>query len=139
MAVRRWRHYETTSGRRPVGEFLQRLADKDAAALATAMEEVRSQGLRGARHLQGQVYEVRADGSRVIYRLLFAPQGEHGQILLTLAIFKKTQKTPIGKIRLAQQRLREWERRGNHLKASVHITYDIFLLICQTRGGWYVP
>jgi phage-related protein len=111
--VRRWRHYETTSGRRPVREFLQRLDDKDAAAVATAMEEVRSQGLRGARHLQGQVYEVRADGSRVIYRLLFAPQGEHGQILLTLAIFKKkTQETPIGKIRLAQQRLREWKRRG---------------------------
>ena len=120
MAVRRWRHYQTTSGRRPVREFLQRLDDKDAAAVATAMGEVRSQGLRGARHLQGQVYEVRADGSKVIYRLLFAPQGEHGQILLTLAIFKKkTQKTPISKIRLAQQRLRDWERRGNQRNASV--------------------
>jgi phage-related protein len=120
MRARRWRHYETTSGRQPVREFLQLLDDKDAAWVATAMAEVRMQGLREARHLQGKVYEVRTDGSRVIYRLLFAPQGEHGQILLTLAIFKKkTQKTPISKIRLAQQRLHDWERRGNRPKASV--------------------
>jgi len=113
MRARRWRHYETVSGRRPVREFLRALDDKDAASVATAMEEVQKYGLRFARHLQGEIYEVRADGSRVIYRLLFAPQGAHGQILLTLAIFKKkTQKTPPQTIRLAQRRLKEWEQRG---------------------------
>ena len=78
------------------------------------------QGLRSSRHLRGQVYEARADGSRVTYRLLFAPRGEHGQILLTLAIFKKkTHKTPMSKIRLAHGRLQDWERRKTRQKASV--------------------
>lgn len=46
MRARRWRHYETVSGRRPVREFLRALDDKDAASVATAMEEVQKYGLR---------------------------------------------------------------------------------------------
>lgn len=113
MAARRWRHYESATGRRPVRDFLWTLDDKDAAAVAAAMKEVQEEGLRSARHLHGSIYEVRADGPRVIYRILFAPQGKQGQVLLTLVSFKKkTQKTPPRMIRLAQQRLRDWEQRG---------------------------
>jgi phage-related protein len=117
MGKRRWRHYETSAGRRPVKEFLETLSEKDAAAVAVAMEEIQEEGLRAARHVRGNIYEVRADGTRVIYRILFAPQGRRRQILLTLASFKKkTQKTPPQTIRLAQQRLRDWERRGSEQK-----------------------
>lgn len=116
MGARRWRHYETESGRRPVREYLQSLDDKDVASVATAMQEVRRHGLWHARHLQGKIYEVRADGSGVTYRLLFASQGDHGQVLLTLAIFNKTQKTPPQMIRLAQWRLQDWKRRGSERK-----------------------
>jgi phage-related protein len=113
MGKRRWRHYETNAGRRPVKEFLETLSEKDAAAVAVAMEEIQLEGLKAARHLRGKIYEVRTDGTRVIYRILFAPQGRRSQILLTLASFeKKTQKTPPQMIRLAQRRLRDWERRG---------------------------
>lgn len=113
MSKRRWRHYETRAGRQPVREFLKTLSGEDVAAVAAAMKEVREKGLRSARHLQGEIYEVRTSGNRVIYRLLFAPQGRRKQILLTLVVLrKKTQKTPPQVIRLAQQRLREWERRG---------------------------
>jgi phage-related protein len=49
----------------------------------------------------------------VIYRVLFAPQGNHKQILLSLEAFKKkTQRTPKEKIQLARRRLSDWERRG---------------------------
>jgi phage-related protein len=66
------------------------------------MEEVQVEGLSSARHLGGKIYEVRADGIRVIYRILFAPQGERSQVLLTLvALQKKTRKTPPHVIRLA--------------------------------------
>lgn len=110
---RRWRHYETSAGRRPVKEFLETLSEEDAAAVAAAMKDIRKRGLRSARHLQGKIYEVRTDGNRVIYRILFAPQGRQGQVLLTLvALRKKTQKTPPQIMRLAQRRLRDWEQRA---------------------------
>ncbi len=60
---RRWRDYRTASGRRPVKEALDGLSDPDLASVAAAMREVREQGLRAARHLDGDIYEVRADGS----------------------------------------------------------------------------
>jgi phage-related protein len=77
------------------------------------MKEVRKQGLQAARHLDGEIYEVRADGKGVIYRVLFAPQGKHKQVFLSLeALKKKTQKTPPQTIRLAKRRLLDWQRRG---------------------------
>jgi phage-related protein len=109
----RWRDYKTASGRRPVKEFLDRLNDEDLASVVAAMREVRQQGLQAARHLEGEIYEVRADGKGVIYRVLFAPQGRRKQVFLSLEAFKKkTQKTPPEAIRLAKRRLLDWERRG---------------------------
>jgi phage-related protein len=109
----RWRHYETASGRRPVLELIRRAPDGDKAAILAAMKEVRRDGLRAARHLRGELFEVRADGDRVIYRVLFAREGEQGRILLSLAAFnKKTQRTPPAQIDLAARRLRDWRSRA---------------------------
>lgn len=94
-------------------DFLRGLSDDDAAAVLAAMMAVRSQGLRAARHLNGDVYEVRADGDRQTFRILFATEGKSGNILLWLEGFaKKTQKTPPDKIRLAERRLADWRSRG---------------------------
>jgi phage-related protein len=113
MTKRRWRDYRTRSGRRPVKNFIDSLSDEDAAAVVAAMKEVKVEGLAVARHLDDEIYGVRADGRRVIYRVLFAPQGRRNQILLALEAFKKkTQKTPIQSIRLAKRRLRDWEKRA---------------------------
>jgi phage-related protein len=110
---RRWRDYRTGSGRRPIKEFIDGLSDADAAAVVAAMRDVRDSGLAAARHLRGDIYEVRADGDRQTYRILFAPQGRRGHILLALEGFsKKTQKTPPETLRLAERRLADWRRRG---------------------------
>ncbi len=101
--------------------FIRKVPDEDKAAILAAMKEVRQQGVRAARHLQGELFEVRADGRRVIYRVLFAREGEHGQVLLSLVAFnKKTQKTPPAQIELAARRLRDWRSRAreNTSKAS---------------------
>jgi phage-related protein len=109
----RWRHYETATGRRPVLEFIRRQSDVDKAAILAAMQEVRRDGPQAARHLRGEVYEVRADGDRAIYRVLFAREGARGHILLALVAFnKKTQKTPPRQIELAARRLRDWRLRS---------------------------
>jgi phage-related protein len=77
------------------------------------MKEVRREGVRAARHLQGELFEVRADGERVIYRVLFAREGEQNQVLLSLVAFKKkTQKMPPAQIELAARRLRDWRSRA---------------------------
>jgi phage-related protein len=110
---RRWRDYRTAAGRRPIKEFVDGLSDTDAAAVVAAMRDGRDAGLAAARHLRGEIYEVRADGDRQTYRILFAPEGRRSQVLLALEGFsKKTQKTPPEKIRLAERRLTEWRRRG---------------------------
>lgn len=94
-------------------EALDGLSDDDAASVIAAMADVRDRGLEAARHLQDEIWEVRADGDRVIYRVLFATQGARSQILLALEAFeKKTQKTHPAKITLAKRRLRDWKRRG---------------------------
>ncbi|MBS1677017.1 MAG: type II toxin-antitoxin system RelE/ParE family toxin [Actinobacteria bacterium] len=114
QVVHRWRDYQTASGRRPIKEFLADLDDEDLASVVAAMKEVRRRGLEAARHLEGEIYEVRADGRGVIYRVLFAPEGKHKQVFLSLeAIKKKTQKTPSNAISLAKRRLRDWRARGN--------------------------
>ena len=61
---RRWRHYETTSGRRPAFEFIRKLSDADKAEILAAMKEVRREGARAARHLRGDPYESRKDTGR---------------------------------------------------------------------------
>jgi phage-related protein len=100
-------------GRRPVKEFLDNLDGGDAAAVVAAMRDVRENGLIAARHLRGDIYEVRADGNRQTFRILFAEEGQHGQVLLALSGFsKKTQKTPPAEIDLAERRLKDWRTRS---------------------------
>lgn len=108
----RWRDYRSVSGRRPVKEFIDGLSDEDAAEVVAAMAEVREQGLSAARHLRGEIYEVRAEGRNVAIRILFAQEGKKGRILLALEGFaKKTQKTPERLILLAERRLSDWRSR----------------------------
>ena len=71
----RWRDYVTPSGRRPVKKFIDDLADEDAAAVVAAMKDVESSGLEVARHLRGEIYEIRAEGNRQSFRVLFAQEG----------------------------------------------------------------
>jgi phage-related protein len=115
----RWRHYETASGNRPVLDFIRKVPDEDKAAILAAMKEVRRDGARAARHLRGELFEVRADGRQVIYRVLFAREGGQGQVLLSLVAFnKKTQKTPPEQVELAVRRLRDWRSQARKMPAK---------------------
>lgn len=110
---RRWRDYRTPGGGRPVRDFIAGLTENDAAAVLAAMKDVEKNGLAVAQHLEDEIYEVKADGLRQTFRILFSPQGEHDQVLLSLEGFsKKTQKTPPAKIQLAKRRLHSWRTRG---------------------------
>jgi len=111
--VRRWRVYTTRSGRSPVSDFIESLTDEEAADVAAAMRDVRRDGLRAAKHLAGEIYEVIADSERQTFRILFAQEGAHDEVLLALEAFsKKQQKLPRDLIDLAQRRLRDWRSRA---------------------------
>lgn len=117
MARRRWRDYQTAGGARPVRDFLRSLSDEDYADVRAAMDDVAEHGLPAARHLRGDIYEVRSSGARVAYRVLFAAEGARGQVLLALEAFKKkTQKTPPASVALVERRLRDWRARARERK-----------------------
>lgn len=110
---RQWRDYRTATGARPVKNFIDSLDKFDRLAIYAAMGDVRESGLRSAKHLRGDIWEVRADGLNNIYRVLFATEGRYSQVLLSLEAFaKKTQKTPSAKLSLADRRFRDWRSRS---------------------------
>jgi phage-related protein len=116
---RQWREYRTASGARPVYDFIMQLSLQDMARVKAAMKDVEREGLAAARHVRGEIYEVRADGNRQSFRILFATEGRYQQVLLSLEGFsKKTQKTPQEKIELAERRLRDWRQRGTGGKSK---------------------
>jgi phage-related protein len=93
-----------------VRAFLELLSDEEAAAVVAAMKEVAAWGLGAARHLRGDVYEVRADAGGRAFRLLFAQEAKF--VLLSLSGFaKKSRKTPATQLTVAESRLADWRRR----------------------------
>jgi phage-related protein len=112
---RRWRLYRTHDGARPVNAFLDQLSDEDVANVVAAMKAVARAGISAAKHVEGEIYEVKADGDRQTFRILFAQEGKHDQVLLALEAFsKKTRKLPRANLALAERRLSDWRRRGHH-------------------------
>lgn len=108
---RRWRFYRTAAGHEPVADFLNRLDRDDRAAVAAKLRQVVREGVTAARRLRGEIHEVRTEGDRQSFRVLFA-QEARGRVLLALeALSKKTQRTPPEAIRLAERRLAEWRAR----------------------------
>ncbi len=115
----RWRDYRTRSGARPVKVFIEALTDEEAAAVVAAMNEVAQRGRSAARHLRGEIYEVRAQATTRSFRVLFSAEGRGKHVLLSLSAFeKRTQKTPPSELELAEARLRDWRSRARTKRAS---------------------
>ena len=93
--------------------FLNDLTDEEIAVVVAGMKGVAENGLSAAKHLRGDLYEVRADASTRSFRILFSAEGRFDHVLLSLSGFvKKTQKTPVRELELAETRLRDWRVRG---------------------------
>ena len=86
---RRWRFYTTETGGDVVRKELDALEADDAAELLAEMKCVARDGFLegGARHLHGDIWEVRADGDGVTLRALFAKEGQRGaSVAYTLSL-----------------------------------------------------
>lgn len=107
----RWRTFRTASGADPIRNFLLERTPDERRAVLAAMEEVRREGLRAARHVRGDIYEVRIVTTRSNLRVLFAQEAR--PVMLALVAYQKTrQKAPRTIIELAERRLRDWRSRG---------------------------
>ena len=116
MRRRRWREYRTEGGARPVSDFIDSLDDLETAELVAAMKRVARDGMWAARHLRGDIYEIRVRGPSRNLRLLFAQEGRASQVLLSLTAFvKKTQRTPARELELAEERLSDWRARSRRV------------------------
>jgi phage-related protein len=96
-----------------VREYLGDLTADERAEIASAMGLVAVRGLESARHLRGEVYEVRVASNGRAFRILFAAEGQTSQILLAVEAFeKKSRRTPRRHIELAERRLDDWRSRA---------------------------
>jgi phage-related protein len=94
----------------PINAGRMRLRGRGSNA---GMKDVTERGLPAAKHLRGDIYELRADATTRTFRLLFSAEGRFSQVLLSLSAFaKKTQKTPLRELERAETRLRDWRDRG---------------------------
>jgi phage-related protein len=106
-----WRDYRGATGSNPIAEFLSDLSREDRLSIAVAMKRVRRDGVRGGRHLRGDLYEMRAHAQRAHYRVIFSQESR--RVMLALLIYdKNTDKTPERIVELATQRLQDWRQRG---------------------------
>lgn len=93
-------------------DFLMGLTSEHRAEVVSQMRKLRAQGTKAARHLRGDIYEVRAFIDKVGYRVLFAEEGRYSEVLLSLEAYQKHgQRTPDHEIDLAERRLRDWRGR----------------------------
>lgn len=106
-----WRLYRTAAGADPVADFLASVSIEDRRAILAAMSEVRLEGLCAARHLRGDLYEVRTRTPTGQFRVLFS-QESRSVMLALLAYAKSSRRAPQRVLELAEQRLHDWRQRG---------------------------
>lgn len=110
----RWRFWENARGDRVVADEIDALPEEDSLSVHAQMIIVRQDGLKAARHLLEDVYEVEAHGIDHSYRLLFSSEGNKGRVSLAVVLLeKKSQKTPKPTLKLALRRRDDWRDRGS--------------------------
>ena len=106
--------YRTVSGKCPVEEHLDSLADAETTKIAWVLKLIREIDPIPSKYFKKlvntDIWEVRVNVGRNTFRLLgFFHSSE--LIILTNSFQKKTQKTPLREIRLAEKRMKEYLNR----------------------------
>lgn len=115
--MREIQFYETETGKFPVIDFLEDLSPKDAQKAAWVLNLIEELPTIPSKFFKKLVntedlWEVRIASGNNIYRILGFFDGER-LIVLNHTFQKKTQKTPKQAIKLAEQRKKQYLKRGN--------------------------
>lgn len=106
--------YKREDGSSPPREFLDGLDDKTQARFALAIEQLRVRNIQAreplVKHLEDKLWELRRDGDKNTYRLLyFFFTGR--KIVFVHGFQKKTQKAPRPEIEIALKRMKDYIER----------------------------
>jgi phage-related protein len=113
MVDRAWTilFYVDERGREPVRTFLASLDLRTQARMDWSIEQLLARNTQAreplVRHLEGPIWELRREGDRTTYRLLYALLPGR-RILFLHGFQKKTQKTPRQEIETAHARLQSF-------------------------------
>ena len=102
--------FVTESGVAPVREWLKGLSREDRRIIGEDIKTVEFGwpiGMPVCRPLKKGLYEVRSTLENRIARVLFVI--DDGEMVLLHGFIKKSGATPLGDLKLARQRQREWE------------------------------
>ena len=114
MAHRILPEYPGKSPCRPVAQWLLGLEIADRARIRRTLSLLEGYGILltmpYARHLRGKLWELRTAAGRREYRVIHAAVVGHRFILLH-GFSKKTAKTPLRELEIAQRRLSDYEAR----------------------------
>jgi phage-related protein len=108
--------YRTASGKCPVEEHLDSLSDEQFVKIAWVLKLIREIDQVPAKYLKkladtNDIWEIRVDVGRNTFRLLGFFHGQN-LIILTNSFQKKSQKTPLREIVLAEQRKKDFLNRS---------------------------
>ncbi len=104
--------YQTASGKKPVKEYLDTLSDEQITKIAWVLKLIREMERIPSNYLKKlvnskDIWEVRANIGKSNFRLLGFFDGQE-LIVLTNSFQKKSQKTPLKEIKLAEKRKKEY-------------------------------
>jgi hypothetical protein len=109
--------------------FFATLSDAEHEQVAAAMKTVADLGPTEARHLRGEIYEVRASCDNRAFRVLFAHEGRRNQILLALGGFEKRRRKP--RLERSTSQKLDWQTGG--AVPVRDLLLDISHTICHIR------
>jgi phage-related protein len=103
-------YYKSSSDRRPVREFIEKLPKADQARFVEVFEGIQQKGLSyhevTFKHLDGKLWEIKFSAPSGGYRIAYVLIDK--DFMIWLHAFKKTtQKTPKNDLRIAVKRMKE--------------------------------
>ena len=104
--------YKTISGKSPIKEFLDSLPGKQVQKITWVLEIIEESRIVPKQYFKklvntDDIWEVRVISSSTIFRLLGFFDGNE-LVILTNGFVKKTQKTPLKEIKLAEKRKKDY-------------------------------
>ncbi len=108
MTAKRWtiHYFESISGRCPVKDFIDDLEFHGRAKVIRTIELLEEFGPELShpfvKHLRGKIWELRISSERILYFIF-----DRENIVLLHGFTKKTRKTPIREIVIAENRLQK--------------------------------
>jgi len=110
--VKKISFYRTASGKCPIEEHLDNLTDTETTKISWVLKLIREIDQIPSKYFKKlvntqDIWEVRINVEKNTFRLLGFFHGRE-LIILTNSFQKKTQKTPLNEIRLAEKRKKEY-------------------------------